>query len=308
MAEFVIFNPNTGYNAALGFNPNWNYGGPRKPGSNYTTVRPRFGRWQTRSVGDAGYRFDMVFVDRPIQQVWYIKRFYEQFQTGFFTVVDYDNEGRQHVGRFTAYADDTHTANLKFTIRVTFEEIPGCPMQNYPSNWFHESHMIYPVDGWITTQGTPNLLVATSGAGWTARQAPVVEYPGALPTPVPPVNDPSTYQAYAPATNAGDFAQMEYTGWGWRMLWTGSGPGSALFNIFFDGVEVVSGVLASGTTQTQILDPRFVESAAPVTFGVFWTMQDVPLGRHRVKFVSTGTQSIYQSGTAMFFPALQVMH
>jgi hypothetical protein len=298
MANTDILNPNIGYSTVLGFNPNWNYGGPRKPGANYSTVRPRFGRWQTRSVGDSGYSFDMVFVDRPIQQVWYVKRFYEQFQNGFFTIIDYDNQSRQHVGRFTSYADDTHTANLKYTIRVTFEESPGAPMLEYPSNFANEGCMIYTVDDWISTQGVPNMRVATSGATWVLQQTPAAVLTGALAT------DPSSYEVFEAVTNVNDLAQMEYQGWGFMMTLR-LAPYLGLCNLYVDGVLMLGNIdLSTGA----ILAPEPGINYSVDELGLQLTMAQLPLGRHRVMLVACGTQNANATGNGLIFPALQVMH
>lgn len=120
MAAIDVFNPNTGWNRNLGFNPNWNYQSPVQKGNNVLTARPRFGPWSSRSVGDAGYAWQLTFVDWPIEQVNYIRRFYEEFQSGFFTLIDYDNSSREHVGRFTAPPQVTPAGHLRYGISVVF--------------------------------------------------------------------------------------------------------------------------------------------------------------------------------------------
>lgn len=285
LANTDIFNPVTGFSEALGFNPNWNYGGPRKMGNVYQAARPQYGSWIERTVSDAGYSFDLVFVDRPIEQVRYIQQFYRQFKRGFFTLIDYDNESREHVGRFTAYQDDTHTANLKYTIRVTFEEIPGCPMRNYPADFGAWGCPMNVCDDWLR----PN--VSTSGAPWVMNNP---TNPGA--------DDPPQIEMYAPGAANGNWAQIEYVGWGFTMSFRLSAA-LGIVNLLIDDNQVLNNLdLSNGT---YALGGSGLGSAITVTgTALTITQTQVQLGRHRLKVVATGTKNASATDTGAIFPQI----
>ncbi|HEY4358279.1 MAG TPA: hypothetical protein VGN16_21210 [Acidobacteriaceae bacterium] len=303
MSKFDVFNPQRGHDAKLGFNANWNYGSPRKSPANYQTQRPRFGRWSTAAVGDAGYIFALTFTDRPIEFVRYAKRFYEQFQRGYFTLIDHDNGGREHVGRFTNYADDTQTANGKYTATATFEDIPGCSMRKYPNDWANSSHLIDVIDD------DGNALVGTDGGAWVFQPNPLstsgtisLSDTSAILATVTPV--PSNHQLFLPSSDSDNFAQMEYIGWGFRMTLPVA-PFLSFCNIVVDGVAVVSGLdLYAGTASATPGAKVSGGAGLPVTI----LKEDLPLGRHRVKVQGTGEINSSATGSGLVFPAIRVMH
>jgi hypothetical protein len=288
LANTDIFNPTTGYDEALGFNTNWNYGSPRKTAANYSTTRPRYGKWATRSTGSAGYSFDLTFVDRPLAQVHYIRTFYEKFQTGFFTLIDHDNGDRNHVGRFTSYPQDVETANNKYTITVTFEDMPTAPMTSYPLNFGVESHDLYVVDDWL------NPLVATSDMSWLVQPAPTL------------TGVPAAYEAYRPVAVAGNFAQMEYIGWSFQQN-VRLAANLGICDVYIDGQSALLGLdLSNGSFASVGATPYSVGTSVEVSAVVILAL--LPLGRHRVKFVATGTKNVASTDTGIIFAALQVIH
>ena len=90
MAETDILNPTRGYWDELGDNPNWNYGWVRKTSTNKQIAKPRLGRRYSREILNGGYSGNLLYVDRPYSTVLYLKKFFEQFQGGYFTLIDRD--------------------------------------------------------------------------------------------------------------------------------------------------------------------------------------------------------------------------
>ncbi|MFC6645443.1 hypothetical protein ACFQBQ_07560 [Granulicella cerasi] len=299
MASIDIFNPSTGFDETLGFNTNWNYGSPRKPGDNFASSRPQYGSWGERAVNDDGYSFELTFVDRPIEQVRYIKRFFRQFKRGFFTLIDHDNNGRQHVGRFTKYEDDTHTANLKYTVKVTFEEIPGCAMQSYPTDIFNES-IIVPV---INDLGEYEAY--TSGGVWDCPQTPAAVAAGTS------ILDTSSRELRCLNAPAAAFAQTEYVGWGFFMELRLSAD-LGVCDLYVDGVLSLQGIdLSTGDVANYAggLYPLslFVSSGSSgpssLTVISYW----IPLGRHRLKLVAQGANGSSSTASTVIFPMVKVI-
>lgn len=159
MAETDILNPVQGWWDVLGDNPNPNYGWTRRTATNKQAAKPRFGSWPTRETANAGHTYELLYTDRPWATVLRLKRFYEQFQYGFFTLIDYDANGRHHVGRFTSPPYSVETANGKYTVQgLVFEEIPRARMLVYPNDWDNSTHWIHTVDDFF------NSLVSFSGS------------------------------------------------------------------------------------------------------------------------------------------------
>lgn len=300
MANTDIFNVNTGFDATLGFNSNWNYGSATSVGSNYQAQRPQYGSYIERAVSDAGYAFDMVFVDRPIEQVRYIERFFHQFKRGFFTVIDHDNAAREHVGRFTKFsAPRMQNANLKYTIRATFEEIPGCPMRNYPSDFSKWGHPLNVFDDNLVA------TAALSDAIWVGRQTAVAQAAGVS------VNDLSSYELYHQTAGAGVFAQTEWIGWGFSCaLSLAANLGICQLyldgSLFIDGLDLSTGLFANSYApyglQTNVSPAG---TANPV---LALNCPNLPLGRHRLKVLALGTKNASATDTGIVFPSLEVMH
>jgi hypothetical protein len=302
LASTDIFNPTPGVSEALGFTPNWSYGGARKTSPNDQTQRPSWGQWFSRSTGVGGYAFDLVFEGRPIEQVRYIHRFYQQFKRGFFTLIDWDNGQREHVGRFTAYSDDTQTANLKYTIRVLFEEIPNVPMRNYPSNWAADAWPLYVLDDSLYQQVA---VQSTFVNAWGAQQTPLAIAAGKS------AQDPTSYELYNATPAAGDSATVEYVGWGFQMTMR-LAVIFGVCNILVDGVQIVTGLdLSSGVAATVSTAPPSPYGTAPVLTpslgAVLISVPTLSLGRHQVTVVATGAQGMGASGSSVMFPALEVM-
>lgn len=280
MAETDILNPTKGWWDELGDNPNWSYGWVRKSASNKQLAQPRLGRRYSRELMNAGYTANLNYIDRPYSTVLYLKRFYEQFQGGYFTLIDRDGGYRHHVGNFTTAPDAVETANGKYTIQgLVFQECPQARMLNYPSDFDNSSHMIYSVDDYLDP------LVATQGA-WTPQLTPAMAGT--------PLTAPSSYEMLNPAPVAGDFAQVEYVGWGFQMMFRTSAL-LGLCDIYIDGAIYISGLdLSTGN--------------GPGIAGGAVQKIDLPLDKHRVKVVARAAAGAASRANGVIYPIIQVMH
>ncbi len=297
MAETDILNPVQGYWPVLGDNPNWSYGWTRRSSQNGVLARTRLGAWYSRETLNAGYVFDLNWINRPWATVMRLKQFQEAFQNGYFTLIDYDGGGRHHVGRFTSPANGVETANGKYTVQgLVFEEIPRCRMLQYPSDFVSSSHTIYAIDDFLFPR------VATSGAGWLAAPVPLMA--GAVTTP-------SGFEWLDATPVAGDFAQVEYVGWGFQMKFRTS-PLLGLCDVYVDGVlwlqalDLSSGTAAEINTSTNGVTGA-VFAPSPFAGGVVSKI-DLPLDKHRVKVVARNLPGATSTANGVIFPAIQVMH
>jgi hypothetical protein len=290
VAETDILNPVKGWWDVLGDNPNWSYGWIRKTASNKSLARPRLGRRYSRETMNAGYSANLNWIDRPYSTVLYLKRFYEQFQGGYFTLIDRDGHFRHHVGNFTTEPIGVETANGKYTIQgLTFEECPQARMLEYPNRFDESSHPIYTVDDYLVTQ------IASQGA-WLAVLSPAMAGTS--------LNAPSSYEMLNAAPVAGDFAQVEYVGWGFQMAFRAD-PLLGLVDIYVDGVLYIGGFDLSIP----------VPAGAPVWWvpasdGQPGRIQkiDMPLDKHRVKVVAKNAPGTASTASGAIFPVIQVMH
>jgi hypothetical protein len=316
MAEHNILNPEKGFNAELGFNPSWSYATPIDVANNMSYAKPRYGAPIPRESADAGHSFDMTFVDCSWAKVQRIKRFYEQFKRGYFTIIDWDGGGRHYVGRFTAPPKAQHTANLKWTIQgLTFEEIQGARMLRYPSDWFNDSVYIYAVSDADAGNSAANPQISCSTpytVGWVLQQTPLAVAAGKS------IYDPSSWEMiwWAADGNPTEIAQAQYVGYGFRQTFRlGSAMGQ--LDLYLDGILIVEQLdLYSGTALAAGPNgglavrnpPVAVQAAGAAGVGsVMVTVTNLPLGAHRVKVVPCATKNAASTGYAVVYPALQVM-
>lgn len=242
MAETDILNPVQGWWDVLGDNPNPNYGWTRRVATNKQAAKPRFGSWPTRETANAGHSYELLFTDRTWATVLRLRRFYEQFQYGYFTLIDYDANSRHHVGRFTSPPYSVETANGKYTIQgLVFEEIPRARMLVYPNDWDGSSHWIHTVDDSF------NSLVSYSG-GWSQQVDPrLVTYPAAgsastlhVPLPQIQINDTTAYAAYNQS-------------WGTAAFLFAAGGAGGTLTLSMPGEQTVSVAIAAGMAQASFL-------------------------------------------------------
>ena len=304
MAETDILNPANWQLGGFVFNPNPSYGFSRKPTNNRLLQRPRLGPWITRDVGNGGHIFPLSWVNTDITTAMRVVRFYHDFKSGYFTFINPDWSNRHFVGRFTAEPEAIETANGKWTIQgATFEEVPTARMLCYPNDWTNDGHPINVVDDFFPN-GSPAPLVALSsstGAAWVLQISPT--YAGASAT------TPTAYEAFNVTPVAGDFAQMQYVGWGFQMTFR-LAPTLGNINILLDEVALVTdldlstGALSGahgGAASAQV--GLTLNGSASVTV----TVTNIPLDMHRVKVLAPGNAGA-GTGVSVLYPALQYIY
>jgi hypothetical protein len=251
MAQTDILNPVRGWDPQLGDSMNPDYGFTRKRAATRGVQKAVGGTPYTRELGNTGHTFVFSWLGRTLNCVRRLKWYYEQYEDGFFTLIDWDGGGRHYVGRFTTEIAAIETANNKWDVQnVQFDEIPTLPMLQYPSNWAADAIDLYPFNDFgdqkLATQGT-----------WATT---VRNFGGVLRTTA---DD---------AGAIGDWAQHEYRGYGFQ-LWMLTGAGQGTVNIFLDGIEV--GTVNLATSGVALVPVKVFEKV------------NVPLDIHRVQAVQT---------------------
>jgi hypothetical protein len=286
MPETDILNPTAGWDSALGDSMNPSYGFSRKRGSTQLRKKAVGGSPWTRETQNTGHTFEFGWLGRTWACVQRLKQYYEQYEDGYFTIVDHDGGGRHYVGRFTTEPQEVETSNNKYDVQgVTFEEMPQAPMVTYPSDWDDESILF----GVTNDRGDQKL--ATSGA-WTqgAVTAPGITLGGilrgaggTLPLPAIAMNNVGT--------TVGDWATFEYRGYGFK-LWMVTGPAQGKCDLYIDGVF------------NSTIDCYSALAAAPRNI---FTLANLSLDIHDVQIVVDDTQNVSSSGVNIGWYGLQVM-
>jgi hypothetical protein len=258
-----------------------NYGFTRKRASTQLHKKAVGGTPWTRETQNTGHVFTFSWLGRTFACVQRLKQYYEQYEDGFFTIVDWDGGGRQYVGRFTSEVSPVETGNGMWDVQnVTFEEMPQVAMIDYPDDWDHDSMLYLPFNDF----GDQKL--ATSGA-WTSSTAtvPSVTLGGIVRASLPDAIFTN------PGTNTIDWATFEYRGYGFQ-LYLVTGPAMGKCSVNLDGVlvETVDCYAATAAAAAMVL-----------------SNPDVPLDIHDVQVVVTNTKNADSTGVAISWWALQVM-
>lgn len=278
-----ILNPTAGFDAALGDSMNPNYGFERKRPTTQLRKKAVGGTPWTREIQNAGHVFTLSWLGRTLACVQRLKQYYEQYEDGVFTLVDWDGGGRHYVGRFTTEVSPVETSNNKWDVQnVTFEEIPRQTMLQYPSDWDHDSILYLPYNDFgdqkLATSGTWAQAALGIAAphitlGGTDRQALL----------------PTTVQQNI-GTTAGDWATFEYRGYGFK-LWMLTGPNCGKCDVYLDG------------TLIQTVDLY----AAAAAVSAVLVQANTPLDIHDLQVVVDDTKNAASSGFLVQWYALQVM-
>ncbi len=258
MAETNILNPTVTWRRDIDDALGPDFGFEQLRRSQLAMDKAAFGQPFALTVGNGGHTTQFSWLNRSRRCAEYLKRWAEQYEDGFFTIIDHDWRGRHYVGRFTGDMPIVAAGNDRYNLQGwTFEEIPGVPMLRYPGEWEHWAIKLPPVNDF------GELAAATFSAAPGAWQRPpaVADSNGVLRVPRQVKN--------LTPTN-GDWAAHQYRGYGFR-LWLRVGPGSGVVQIYVDGVLAQDNVvLTSGVD----LGPVMV-----------YKKTDLPLGVHVVKVV-----------------------
>lgn len=281
MAQTDVLNPAPGWDPDLGDSMNPSYGFTRKRGSTQLRKKAVGGTPWSRETQNTGHAFSLSWLGRTLACVERLKWYSEQYEDGYFTIVDWDGgageQGRHYVGHFTSDVIPTETANNRWDVQnVMFEEIPQQPMVKYPGDWRPKVNAI-----WIWPfNDYGDQKTATQGA-WTAG----------YPLGAPPAGQVQSQALTSAGTNAGDWAQHEYRGYGFKLFML-EGPDFGIVEVFLDAVLIAT------------VDLYKAVATGPAA--VVWK-GNVPLDIHRVQVVMTNTKNAASSAPAATWWGLQVM-
>ena len=282
-----ILNPTAGWDVTLGDSMNPSYGFTRKRPTTKLNKKAVGGVPWSRETQNTGHSFSFSWLGRTWACVQRLKRYYEQYEDGFFTIIDWDGGGRHYVGRFTTEVNPTETSNNKWDVQgVTFGEIPQQAMLSYPSDWTNDAIAFF------VTNDFSDQKLATSSATNAWAQTARTSVAGSVGTAHVPLSTVGT--AYVTMDNpgtAGDWAQYEYRGYGFR-LYMLKGAEFGQCDLYLDGVLV------------ETLD---CYNAADIGPQIVYANASIPLDFHRVKVICDATKNASATATNVSWYALEVM-
>lgn len=272
MPETVILNETADWDDDIQDSTTPDYGFEQDRESTRAVAKPAGGRPWSIETSNSGHVFQLSWIGRSFKCTQRIKQFFEQYEDGFFTIIDHDGGGRHYVGHFTGRFPRVQRGNDLYDLRgLMFEEIPGVPMIEYPSDWDRDAVALRPVCDY------GDLNLAVSGI-WAQRQQ--VDASGVSVTTL-----------YNDGTNAGAWATYEYRGYGFR-LYMQQGPACGKVQVLLDGVDLGTVDLYAA----QNLGPQIVFERGTVS-----------LDLHRVKVVVLGTKNGASSSASATWCMLEVM-
>ncbi len=272
MPESVILNESAAWNDEIQDSLTPDYGFTRNRANTRAMAKPPGGRSSSRETSNTGHVFSLGWLNRSWKCAQRLKQFYEQYEDGFFTIIDHDGGGRHYVGNFAGNFPIVQRGNDSYDISgLTFQEQPGVPMLEYPADWDNDAVTFQPVDDY------GDLKLYVSGVWAQQNQVDVNEIPR-----ITMVNA---------GTNGGDFATYEYRGYGFR-LWMVKGPNYGQVQLLLDNVDMGTFDLYD----PHLLGPQVVLEQARAM-----------LDLHRLKVVVLGTKNIASTAAAVVWCKLEVM-
>ena len=278
-----ILNPTMGWDQNLGDSMNPSFGFTRKRATTLLHKKPVGGTPWSRETQNTGHIFSLSWLGRSLAVALKLKWYYEQYENGFFTFIDWDGSfglaGRHYVGRFTSEVTPVETANNRWDGQsFTFEEMPILGMVQFPSDWDHEAVTFYPFDDF----GDQQLAPYSTGLvpGWSAN-ARLIQG-----VPVTTLDNPGA------GGNLNDWACYEYRGYGFK-LFLMSGPEFGQCTVSLDGTAV------GGT-----IDCYMAADSGPQ---MVLMQQNVPLDFHRVQVNVSAAKNALATAPTISWHSLQVM-
>ena len=284
-----VLNPVAGWTVAEGDSINPSYNFVRERPSTLLRKKPIGGHAWERETQNTGHVFTLGWIGRTWPTIQRIKWYYEQYERGgFFTFKNWDAGGREYVGRFTSISQEKETTNARWDISAVFEETPGAPMNNYPSDWDHDAVLFLFNNDWNEQQ-----LALNDGGAWTQTALgalPAITLggrlrgsgAGSIPLSNIAITNPGTL---------GDSATYEYRGYGFR-LWLCTGPEFGKCDVYLDEVLLTT------------VDCYAAADTGPV---MVLAQPNVALDIHRVTVSCDATKNVAATGTNITWWALQVM-
>jgi hypothetical protein len=271
MPETDIFNPTPIWEEDIQDSMCPDYGLGHKRASTQLKKKAIGGYPWTRETQNIGHSFTLSWNERSYACVRRIKWYYEQYEDGYFTIIDHDGGGRHYVGRFTSEPNLVETGNGMWDVQnLTFEEIPTVPMVKYPDGWDEDAVTFNP------QSDIGDQKLATSGI-WSVALYSIAG---------------QNVIAMNGAGVANDWAQYEYRGYGYKLFLL-KGPHFGQCQVLRDETIIAPEVdcySAGGVIPAEVL-----------------TETNVPLDIHRIKVIELGTKNAAASSTAITWYKLQVM-
>lgn len=285
MPETDILNPTYVWSDDIQDSMSPDYGFEPRRSNTHLVKKAIGGRPWTRETANTGHTFTFSWLGRSFRCVQRLKRYYEQYGDGFFTIIDHDykgsddsRRGRHYVGRFTSEVVPVERGNNLYDVaNVTFEEMPTAPMVRYPNDWVHDAIRFYAFNDF----GDQKLATFTNTVnGWAANARVIAG------------RNVTTMDNPALQLNDGDWACYEYRGYGFK-LYLLKGPGYGQCTVSLDGVQL------GGT----------IDCTAAVDQGpqVVAMKEDVPLDFHRVQVTIVGAAPAIVLPIPVCWHSLEVM-
>jgi hypothetical protein len=253
-----------------------NYGFTRKRTSTQLKKKAIGGTPWTRETANTGHTLVLSWIGRSWACVQLLKQYYEQYEDGFFTIIDWDGGGRHYVGRFTSEVSPIETGNDLYDVQnVTFEEMPQVTMVKYPSDWNNDAIVLGPYNDF----GDQKL--ATFAAPTPVAHAVEAWHGVDMPTQLADLGTANT-----------QWGCYEYRGYGFKLFLV-KGPAQGQCSISLDGtvIEATVDCYAAGAAGPQCV----------------CTEQNVPLDIHRVQVNVLGTKNEASTSADITWAWLQVM-
>jgi hypothetical protein len=277
MPETDVLNPTAIWEEDIQDSMCPSYGFTRKRTGTQLRKKAIGGSPWSRETQNTGHSFNFSWLGRSYACVQRLKWYSEQYEDGFFSIVDWDGGERYYTGRFTSEVTPVETGNGLYDVQnVTFEEIPKCPMVQYPDDWDHDAVTFY------ANNDFGDQKLATSGT-WTLTSRQI---------------DGNSVKTMDGAGAAGDWAQYEYRGYGFKLFLL-QGPEFGECQVQLDGIAITP----EGASSTTIDCYAAEELGAQM----LCMQSHVVLDLHRVKVIAFGAKNAASSGTAISFHSLQVM-
>lgn len=272
MPETSILNRTAAWDDDIQDSMTPDYGFEADRESTRAVAKPAGGRPWSVETSNTGHTFQLSWISRSFKCVQRLKQFYEQYEDGFFTIIDHDGGGRHYVGHFVGKFARVQTGNDRYDVQgLTFEEIPSVPMIEYPSDWEGDAVALRPLDDYT------DQMLSLSGV-WAQQQQTDED-------------DVTVAILYNDGTSAGAWATYEYRGYGFR-LYMLQGPSSGQVQVLLDGVSLGTVDLYSAVN----LGPQIVIERGAVS-----------LDLHRLKVVVLGTKNAASSSASVTWCMLEVM-
>ncbi len=269
MSEANILNPS----ASDQLNPDYGYseGLPELR----SVFQAQSGNLYTRRNISRGRSFELGWLGRPQANIDALRQWERQYENDFFTYVDWARS-RYYSGRFDSPLIYSQEGNDKWTVRGRFVELPGRPMNTYPSNWSRDAIYCDERDGF------GNDLFKQTGT-WTYA-ADANAHGGAHLTNA--------------NTNASDKAELIYFGYGAR-----------IFAKKANNLGILNWRVKRVRDGTDVYGPTAVDlySAGTVAAAALDAVTNLGLDLYRVSIEATNTKNGSSAAKTIIADAIQVM-